>query len=684
MPIVRFACGRGPCRPASVPSHRAKPHCPRSLGNACCFKRPTLSVSLVLFCALTLLAPVAPASQPATPPTSPAELSVEDFFRAPQLKAPQLNRTGTHLAMMVQDAKLDSRGLSIVDIKTGEAAGLRPSRELDIYSFSWAGDDRLVFSVSQDRRYAYGVYAIPRDRPDKITVVNRYDVVQILGIPRARPDNLLVWVRAAALAEEDNGTPEGLVELDLRQDSENIHMSNANLAAYIPPPPGENMIRWLRDRDGELRYIITHTGAKTRLFRRDGKQWVPTPVKLNQVRLLAVDRDPAVVFAARTSDTGQHEIVRLNTVDLSVSAPLLTSKRYSFDYAVPLFQHDEFVGVDLHREGPVQMWIDDAVAARKQRIDAMLPKGRINRIVDDKGDVVVIHSGTTRHPGEYFVVELTANRVRRIGNLAPWLQDRLLAPMHHATYRTRDGLQLDAYLTYPVGHDPKRPAPVIVLPHGGPWVRDSLDFDPEAQFYASRGYVVFQPNYRGSAGYDNSISERDAYAFRKMHDDVTDGVRMLIKYGVADPKRIAIVGTSFGGYLAVCGAAFEPELYRCAVTVAGVFDWQRLIRDWRNDASYTIALLRRRIGDPKSQSAKFAALSPMNAVGDIRIPVFVAHGDEDDIADIAQSRRLVKALAANRVPHETLFLKEVGHGIARVENRVELYTRIEAFLKKHL
>lgn len=153
----------------------------------------------------------------------------------------------------------------------------------------------------------------------------------------------------------------------------------------------------------------------------------------------------------------------------------------------------------------------------------------------------------------------------------------------------------------PAGASKEHPAPLVVLPHGGPWARDSWGFNPEVQFLASRGYAVFQPNYRGSTGYTWRFPDEDQWAFRKMHDDVTDGVKAMLTTGVIDGDRIAIMGASFGGYLAIAGAVNERNLYRCAITIAGVFDWEQVIKEAKG-SEYSRAqygILRRHLGNPK-------------------------------------------------------------------------------------
>jgi dipeptidyl aminopeptidase/acylaminoacyl peptidase len=225
-----------------------------------------------------------------------------------------------------------------------------------------------------------------------------------------------------------------------------------------------------------------------------------------------------------------------------------------------------------------------------------------------------------------------------------------------------------------------------MLPHGGPWARDNWGYDGEAQFLASRGYAVLKPNYRGSTGYNWMFPKEDEWDFRKMHDDVTDATKAMIASGLIDRDRIAIMGGSFGGYLAVSGVVNEPGLYRCAVTIAGVFDWENQIKDKKYDQyeNPTFGRLMHMLGDPKKEPEKFDLISPGRHADQIRVPVFVSGGKDDYTVDIEQSQTLIAALKKYHVPHESLLVREEGHGMGHLDNQVKLYSRIEAFLAKNL
>jgi dipeptidyl aminopeptidase/acylaminoacyl peptidase len=339
------------------------------------------------------------------------------------------------------------------------------------------------------------------------------------------------------------------------------------------------------------------------------------------------------------------------------------------------------------RRGPQTVWFDP----RYRVIQAALQKSFPGRLVTILGSDLAEEQFFIRvfsdvAPPSYFHVKPGTKTFSRIADEAPWIDPARMHAMQTITYKSRDGREIEGYVTLPDGASQETPVPLVVLPHGGPWVRDTWGWDPEVQFLASRGYAVFQPNYRGSDGTAWRFSPDDLWAFRSMHNDVTDGVQTVLRTRLIDADRIAIMGWSFGAYLALCGAAYEPDMYRCAITLAGVYDWEDVVKQSRGSvyARGRYGRLKLKLGDPRKEAENFEAISPLRSVSDIRIPVFVAHGSEDPVANIAQSRRLISALKKNRVPYETKIERSEGHGFYRLENRVELYTELEEFLAKHL
>lgn len=641
--------------------------------------------------ALALFTSLPAAEKPAPPlPNSPAEIPAEYFFRAQAVASAELNPAGTHVGMRLYDATHDSYGLVFLNLATNAITGSRGDSTYNIFSFAWAGDERVVFSVARDTRYAWGLYAMQRDDPKRIVTLNEREVVDVLGSPRARPDNLLVVVRQP---DPRSTRTTGVFEIDLRKNfRSNFGDFGKNTVQSLPPPAGvEGLLGWWRDRQGEIRYTLAHHRGILKFFRREADgQWTPVRIDTDQDSPMTVDSDPTVMLVAHLNAQGRRELRRFNTTDGTLGPVLHTDAKYDFSAGTVQLSatEGEVIGLTYARQAPEQIWLRDADDALQQSLDDALPPEHVNLIASRSRDDrrLLIASSSDRHPGALYLYDRDTRKLRRLAELAPWLPERLMAPVRLMTFKARDGLQLDGYVTLPLSYQEGQPAPMIVLPHGGPWIRDTWGYDPESQFFASRGYVVFRPNYRGSSGYNAEISLAPRMEFRRMHDDVTDGVRALVAAKVADPARLAILGTSFGGYLAVCGAAYEPELYQCAVTIAGVFDWARALQEDRdiNGNNYRFARLTRELGDPEKDRQKFEAMSPLHSAAQIKIPLFVAHGKEDTNADTDQSYRLVSALKRANVPYEAMFIPDEAHSLATLKHRVGLYERIEAFLKKNL
>lgn len=645
---------------------------------------------------LERLAPV-PADQPV--PTM-------DFFRPRLLQSPSLNRGGTHMAALITNAK-DRHDLLIYDLEKKEFKTVFGTENKEIYSFRWLDDTRLLYLVSTDKLYAFAMMVVNINRLRDSYPLLQYRGARLVGIPERNRLRPLVWMSFDALHEgrdmgvaevradvtagrlHDLSSGQALLDSDIfEQVDEN---NQRHVAKTYPIAPGGIGNGYVADKQGELAFAFT--GDKQAFLTLhefvDGK-WAKTPVDLETVDFVTAGDQPGeiVVLAPRTGVGDKpRPLQRMKAATGELGEVLLQDKRYEFDGTV--FRDEmtrDIVGVSFDRAGPEAVWFDESYRAAQKMIDASFPK-QVVRIIDgDKNGRLLIATSSDRQPSVYHWVNLTKREAGLIKNSAPWIDPARMRPMGVITFKTRDGHQLDAYLTMPAGATKANPPPLVVLPHGGPWVRDTWGFDGEVQFLASRGYAVLQPNYRGSSGYDWMFPEEDRYEFRKMHDDVTEATKAVLASGYADPSRVAIMGGSFGAYLALSGVGHEPELYRCAVTIAGVFDWETVLKARKYDqySSSSYAYLKRKLGDPRTQQEKYDAISPLRHVGRVRVPVFVSHGKEDSIAEVGESRRLIAELKQHNVPHEVLLVSGEGHGMSHLENQVELYDRVSAFLAANL
>jgi dipeptidyl aminopeptidase/acylaminoacyl peptidase len=264
------------------------------------------------------------------------------------------------------------------------------------------------------------------------------------------------------------------------------------------------------------------------------------------------------------------------------------------------------------------------------------------------------------------------------------LTEHQLAPMEPFGYRTRDGLEVHGYLTFPPGVE-RTNLPAVLVVHGGPWVRDYWGYDPEAQWLANRGYVCVQVNYRGSTGYGKGFLNAGDKAWgAQMQDDLTDAVHHVVEAGWVDRGRVGIYGGSYGGYAALAGAAFTPEVYRCAVDLVGPSNILTLLASVPEYWKPVLAQMHRRVGHPDTDRDMLWERSPLSRVQDIRIPVLVAQGANDPRVKQAEAEQIVAALTEKGLPHTYLLFEDEGHGLAKPENRERFYAATEAFLAEHL
>src|SRR5437773_146620 len=291
-----------------------------------------------------------------------------------------------------------------------------------------------------------------------------------------------------------------------------------------------------------------------------------------------------------------------------------------------------------------------------------------------------------REPGVRYLFDRNSKKLTLQYSIFDKLPRAALAPQKAIAYRSSDDLMIPAYLTLPVGVAPKN-LPLVVFPHGGPWGRDFWGYSSVAQFLANRGYAVLQPNFRASTGYGKKFLNAGNNEWgQKMQDDITYGVRYLVSQGIVDPKRVGIMGGSYGGYATLAGLAFTPDVYAAGVSIVGPSNLITLLASippyW--EAGRTIFY--ERMGDPSRSEgrAQLERQSPLNSANKIKSPLLVVQGANDPRVNRAESEQIVIALRDRGFPVEYILAPDEGHGFARPINNLVLYTSAEKFLAKHL
>ncbi|UCG61023.1 MAG: S9 family peptidase [Candidatus Zixiibacteriota bacterium] len=287
-------------------------------------------------------------------------------------------------------------------------------------------------------------------------------------------------------------------------------------------------------------------------------------------------------------------------------------------------------------------------------------------------------------PIPYYAYDRATKQATFLFDHRPELRKYTLAEMQPISFTTRDSLVIHGYITYPVGKERKN-LPMVLNVHGGPWYRDIWGYNPEVQWLANRGYACLQVNFRGSTGYGKDfVNAGDREWGGKMHHDLIDAVNWAIDMGIADPKKIAIYGGSYGGYAALVGATFTPDVFCCAVDIVGVSNLMTFINSIPPYWSTFLDVLHKRVGSPETDEEFLTERSPLFKADQIKIPMLIAQGANDPRVKQAESEQIVAAMQANNVDYEYLLFEDEGHGFARPENRLKFYAAAEKFLAKHM
>ncbi len=449
----------------------------------------------------------------------------------------------------------------------------------------------------------------------------------------------------------------------------------------------EPVLEWIADRDGVVRFgygyrrdeavYIARNSAKDewrtleKFKRFEGGSFSPLafgPLP-NQLFVLSSQQKREAVWQMDLNENSDYQLMFARP-DVDVDGIITW----------PSDQH--VVGFLYNDDKPHIQFVDPEAGAINRAIDKDLP-GAFHTVtsVSRDGHIMLIHSYSDVEPGVYDALDMTKHELTRIGRVSSALSQATLASTKPVVVPGPGGISIHGYLTLPVGTDPGKAVAAVVYPHGGPYARDEWGYDGMVQVMASRGYAVLQLNFRGSTGYGDDWRKAGHQAWGTiMHDDITAGAHWLVSQGIADPQRMCIVGWSYGGYAALTAAVKEPQLYRCAVSIAGVSDMSQLARD--DDQFYGGREAAR--DSTGTDKAQLAAQSPVLHADQIKIPILLVHGDDDSTVRLSQSEAMAKALKQHGVPYELVVIKDGEHSLLRPQMRLTLYRKLEAFLAANL
>jgi len=605
-------------------------------------------------------------------------ISIEDFFRISQYSSFQLSPDGQFISWLAPYKDRLNVFVRRVDAPESEALRLTSEVERNVAGYMWADNDRLIFMKDAGGDENYQLWGVRPDGTDE------RDYTAFEGVRTSLIDDL----------EEQPGFV--MIGMNKRKpevfDPYRLNLNTGELT-LLAENPG-NYQGWMTDHEGRLRVAVAIVdGVNTQILYREDETQDFRPVLTtnfrDSVNFMCFTPDNREVYAATNLGRDKLTLVRMNPATCEELEVLYENA----DYDISSISYSKKRGklLSVYCTGhkvPVRHYFDEEEAAFRTHIKQLLGGKRFGIADTDKAEEnYLIYAGNDRTRGAYYLYNTKSYVMQHVADLAPWLPEAELNEMLPVTYRSRDGLRIEAYLTLPnhLTIEAARNLPVVVHPHGGPWVRDSWGFNSEVQFLANRGYAVFQMNFRGSTGYGRRFLEASYKQWGlKMQDDITDGVNWLIDKGIADKKRIAIYGGSYGGYAVLAGLAFTPELYACGIDYVGVsnlFSFMKTIPPyWRP----LLDMMHEQVGDPEKDAEQFAATSPALHADSIRVPLFVAQGENDPRVNKAESDQMVEALRCRDVKVEYMVKADEGHGFQNQENRFDFFRAIERFLRDNL
>lgn len=635
-------------------------------------------------------------------------LPIEDFARQPDTSRAQLSPDGESLAFLRDYGQRTM--LHVDELDTGrhvrlEVGGARLVNNVpkEVESFTWIGDRRLLVTTTV-WDLLYGVLAVDRDGDHAVPIGgyedDKVDYQRVVVFPRGMLYRFGDKDQSVLMLDRHDDT----VGSRNRPDVLSVNTVEGLVRTLIKNP-GE-VSSWGVDYDGLVRLgILSHGDLSGAIYREnEAAPWrtiLPLKNRVGQMRILGFDRAENRVWVAALTPEKRWTIFPLDPQSGTLGEPLFADAEYDIlpdhyvpsvdglSLAAPLFfkKKKALIGLRYYTDAPRVKWFDPEFAGYQKAVDHALPN-TVNLLagISDEGNRMLWYAFSDQDPGSYYLFDLTKRTFKLLAARMNWIKPAQMAPMLAIKYAARDGLTIHGYLTVPVGHSPKN-LPLVVMPHGGPWVRDIWGFDPLVQLLANRGYAVLQMNYRGSPGYGEALYLEARHQIGlKIQDDIEDATRWAIAAGVADPKRIAIFGGSYGGYSALFALGHNPDLYRCGISYAGVTDWPAIFDDRRSESEYKQAYRywTEQIGNPDTESDFLRAISPVNFAEKITAPVLIIQGKDDRTVPPEQAKLMIAALKKAGQKPESLFVAHQGHNFANARGRLEIFKSVVAFLEKNL
>jgi len=643
-----------------------------------------------------------------------ADIPVDVFFRRAQYSNMELSPDGSKLAAVVP---LNGRGnLVVIDLKTRKSTAISSFKEMDVSDFDWINNSRLYLTAADlseatGRITLKGAYAVNADGSelrDMSWPLER-------GMERAaRRDSVSLSGRGALLrilSRTFDESGEIIAEIYGRSTSSadvyryNTKTGTAKLLTFESPG---KVYGWVVDRNlvpriairGEERTDPTKPQISTIWHRAgEGKPYEQIGQASNSdiqggISPLGFDYDNQTLYVSSNFGLDKRAIFKYDIAGKKLGEKLVEHPMIDLGSGL-IFSREKksLVGIRFSADKLETAWFDESLAKLQASMDSTFPNA-VNDIsyAPDSERYILIHSHSDTQPGTYYLYDGETKNLQVVARTREWLPPELMATRRFVKYKARDGLEIPAWITVPKGSEGKK-LPLVVHIHGGPWVRSyhgtAWGRWPDAQFLASRGYMVLEPEPRGSTGFGRRHYNLSMKQWgRTMQDDITDGALHLVKEGLVDKDRMCLYGGSYGGYATLQGLVKDPDLWRCGAATVAVTDLELMQTvQWSDTARFSDFYetdFKRRVGDKDVDREQFKETSPAKNADKIKADVLLVMGGEDIRVPIIHGTTMRDALQRAGKPVEYVVYNDEAHGFNKHENVVDFYTRLEKFFAKNL
>ncbi|MGJ1410321.1 S9 family peptidase [Sphingobacterium thalpophilum] len=600
-------------------------------------------------------------------------IPINHFFSTPEKSSFKISPDGRYIAYIGIDNHC--KNIYLIDLQHQDSSKqLTYQNDINVKSFVWNSSSKISFLTEQSSQDSLRLYAVDI-KTDKIW--------PLIKPVRAR----FRWVHATVSA--DGSFIAGINDRDSSLfDLYRIYLDGRPRELVLQNPG--NMSSWIVSTDGQVRLAIANDSVQQSVLYRTSekesfKEIVRCDVESSFTPLGYQDSAQSVIYALSNINRDKLALVSYDLSHQRELGELFSHKEVDMSPGGYFSEQNRllFVNYTTSRQG--RHFFDVATKKKYDQLAEQIEGFEFQVLnTDVSGDRIIIKTYTDVNPGGIYFYDFRTKKLTKLADNNPDLKDKELSPNEFVTYKARDGQQITGYLTYPV-HSNRKNLPMVVLPHDGPNGREVWGFDNEAQFLANRGYLVFQMNYRGSTGFGKKFWTAGFKEWGgKIQDDITDGVKWLIKEGIADGNRIAIVGKGFGGYSALHAACFNSDLYKCAASYSGYTNLFTYFRDIPPYFKSYVQKMYQIVGNPIREGELFKNISPVFHSDKVRIPVLLAQGGKDRFSSVTDANQFVQKLKNNHIPVQYFLKEDEDRTFKKDENVFGYYNELERFLAKYL